>query len=593
MATFTPENPLAAVDIRLLMPWFDIRTIGNIEINVGQTAVVSPEGAPPHDVNYLGGTDLTASGADPTGGTFTTITVTGVGTLSGTLGNFAAIDDIDAFRILDGDDIITGSTQGLDFLFAGYGGGNDELNGNGGGDNFVVAERIGTPFLTITGASNVVDTLFVWSNIYTSATFLDLRISNLNSIDAITLDPGTRAIILAAQLGSAISTTAVIGAFSGNAVFDIVKQTNGGTFDASALSVNQNTLFRIFGTTTGETITGNDDGPTDLHPGAGIDTVNGGSRGDFFFVAGNEGEFDTLNGGGGADTLTVEGTASLVLNRFNTLTSSIEIFDGNGKGVLGNGNANVFNLVGLTARSGLPFVNAGAGKDTITGSKFADMIVASGSEAQFDVMKGGLGPDTLRAAGGASLVLDGFNAAAASIERFEGNGKGLVGNADRNVVNLAGLTTVTGLPFIDGGGGNDTITGNSGANRIIGGRGADTMNGGAGAVRDVFDFNAVNETGRGAATRDKIIGFQHLRDDIDLSTIDANGAAAGHKFAFLATKDAVFNGVRGELRWFQEDRQGGSNDKTIIAGDINGDKVADLQIELKGLITLTGADFIL
>ena len=50
------------------------------------------------------------------------------------------------------------------------------------------------------------------------------------------------------------------------------------------------------------------------------------------------------------------------------------------------------------------------------------------------------------------------------------------------------------------------------------------MTGGAGA--DDFDFNNVAEIGRGA-TRDVIRDFVHLVDDIDLSTIDANGGGGG------------------------------------------------------------------
>ncbi len=38
---------------------------------------------------------------------------------------------------------------------------------------------------------------------------------------------------------------------------------------------------------------------------------------------------------------------------------------------------------------------------------------------------------------------------------------------------------------------------------------------------------------------------------------------------------------------------GTANDKTIIEGDVTGDGRADFQIELKGLIGLTAADFLL
>ena len=96
-----------------------------------------------------------------------------------------------------------------------------------------------------------------------------------------------------------------------------------------------------------------------------------------------------------------------------------------------------------------------------------------------------------------------------------------------------------------------------------------------------------------ARSRDIISDFAHLGDIIDLSTIDANGAAAGDTFSFLATKGAAFTGAAGQLRWFQSDAAGTASDVTIIEADINGNRVADFQIQLTGLKTLTAADFIL
>ena len=54
-----------------------------------------------------------------------------------------------------------------------------------------------------------------------------------------------------------------------------------------------------------------------------------------------------------------------------------------------------------------------------------------------------------------------------------------------------------------------------------------------------------------------------------------------------AAKNAAFTGVKGQLTW----SQAGGN--TLVQGDIDGNKVADFQIELTGLKTLTAADFIL
>ncbi len=116
------------------------------------------------------------------------------------------------------------------------------------------------------------------------------------------------------------------------------------------------------------------------------------------------------------------------------------------------------------------------------------------------------------------------------------------------------------------------------------------MTGGAGA--DDFDFNRVAEIGKGA-TRDVIKDFAHLIDDIDLSTIDANGVAPGHAFTFLAAQGTAFTGAAGQLRWFRQDLAGTVSDRTIIEGDINGNAVADFQLQLAGLKTLTAADFVL
>ena len=55
----------------------------------------------------------------------------------------------------------------------------------------------------------------------------------------------------------------------------------------------------------------------------------------------------------------------------------------------------------------------------------------------------------------------------------------------------------------------------------------------------------------------------------------------------------VASGIAGQLHFRQENPAGTVNDKTIVEGDINGDKVADFQIELTGLKALAAADFIL
>ena len=63
---------------------------------------------------------------------------------------------------------------------------------------------------------------------------------------------------------------------------------------------------------------------------------------------------------------------------------------------------------------------------------------------------------------------------------------------------------------------------------------------------DVFDFNAVAETGKTATTRDVITDFVHLTDKINLSLIDAAGyVLAQHLELPFVTGDKSFESLKG------------------------------------------------
>ena len=369
MATFTPADPNTVVDTRLLVAWreggFAIDTI----TGSGTNTLTVTDDLTPFDLvlTYSGSTTMTASGNVPGAGTFNSISVLGGGTLTGiTPANFGDIVNVNAYRIFDGNDTINGSTQGGDFLFAGYAG-NDTLDGKGGGDFFRVSGRPGFPGLTIKGVSGAVDTLFIEKNIFTGETSLDLRSSTLTSIDAITfLDPGMTVVIRSGQLGAGVSSTAAIGALSGTGTFDIVMDTDGGTLDASGLQINPNTTLRLFGVNGAETISGTN-GPEQFFARAGADTVNGRGGDDIFFLENADAEFDKINGGTGNDKVVTSSTDGngAVLNGFNAAASSIELWQGN---VRGNAADNVFDFRGLTDQSAPEaffIVEGGAGNDTI------------------------------------------------------------------------------------------------------------------------------------------------------------------------------------------------------------------------------------
>ena len=63
-------------------------------------------------------------------------------------------------------------------------------------------------------------------------------------------------------------------------------------------------------------------------------------------------------------------------------------------------------------------------------------------------------------------------------------------------------------------------------NWFQGGLGKDTFSGGSGC--DLYDLNAVAESGVGTTKRDVIKDFDHLVDDVDLMGIDADTSIAGN-----------------------------------------------------------------
>ena len=269
----------------------------------------------------------------------------------------------------------------------------------------------------------------------------------------------------------------------------------------------------------------------------------------------------------------------------------------------------------LAARSTANTYYGLAGNDTISGGGGNDIIY--GDEGN-DTVSGGGNNDTFMATlndgddrytGNAGIdIYDlSLTTAAATVNLTAGTASSSQTGTDtlatiENVLGGSGADTITGSSaanVLNGGAGNDTILGMGGADTLLGGTGSDRITGGAardvmtgGADNDVFVFNAVSEIGNSVSARDVITDFVHGQDLLSLTAIDANTLLVGdNAFTFLATAGAAFTGVRGQLRWLQEDPAGTASDKTIVIGDVNGDRTADFQVELTGLVTLTSSDF--
>ena len=254
------------------------------------------------------------------------------------------------------------------------------------------------------------------------------------------------------------------------------------------------------------------------------------------------------------------------------------------------------------------------GIDTLASStRSLNLSAIGGGQIENAVLRGALALSAIGSNGNNSLNGE-ANSAANALAGLLGNDTYVIGAGD-TVADTGGIdalissTRSLALSLIGGGqienaflGGvaglsltgsavNNVLAGNSGANLITGGGGRDVLTGGLGADR--FDYNAISESGATAATRDYITDFKP-DDVIDLSTIDANGAAAGlGTFVWQGLSASVGHAfttaVAGQLHYFRVDSVNNLLDRTIIEGDINGDKIVDFQIELNGLFTLTAA----
>ena len=166
-------------------------------------------------------------------------------------------------------------------------------------------------------------------------------------------------------------------------------------------------------------------------------------------------------------------------------------------------------------------------------------------------------------------------------------------------------TSLRGFATASFASGDDVIAGRMGADKLLGGEGDDQfvyngvldgsvdeiIDGGGGKdiitggnQGDLHVFNSIAESGVGAA-RDKITDFSIGNDIIDLSAIDA--IAGGADDAFVFKGQSAFDGA-GQVRFTLT---GGGN--TIVEADLDGNGVADFQILLTGLISLTADEFIL
>ena len=188
---------------------------------------------------------------------------------------------------------------------------------------------------------------------------------------------------------------------------------------------------------------------------------------------------------------------------------------------------------------------------------------------------GGAGLDTIHGGNGNDWIDSGTEADL----QFGGNGD------DRLMGRWSGDT-------LYGGDGDDLVKGDAASDRIYGDGGEDVLVGGAGrdwlyggAEADVFLFRRTADSGLGTTLRDLILGFEAGSDLVDLTQIDANASSSGNQaFAWIGT--AAFGSIAGQLRVLA-----GAN--SILQGDVDGDGLADFELQFNAMATVSQNDILL
>ncbi|WP_152619671.1 VCBS domain-containing protein, partial [Paramagnetospirillum magnetotacticum] len=255
--------------------------------------------------------------------------------------------------------------------------------------------------------------------------------------------------------------------------------------------------------------------------GAGSDTMSGGAGNDTFLISNNDGSTDTFIGGDGTDTIMGNWSYdTLKVDNHLANLQGIEVIDG-GDGtpayntIQGGSGNDELDFSGMTVKSFV--IDGGAGNDTITGTSGNDTI--SGG-AGSDTMSGGAGNDTFLISnndGSTDTFIGGDGT-----DTIMGNWSYDTLKVDNHLANLQGIEVIDGgdgttsyntiqagsgndeLDFsgmtvknfvIDGGAGNDTITGTAGADTIQAGTGNDTVIANQGSVgSDVYHGGAGTDT---------------------------------------------------------------------------------------------------
>ncbi|MFO0902446.1 MAG: hypothetical protein U0939_05560 [Pirellulales bacterium] len=289
-----------------------------------------------------------------------------------------------------------------------------------------------------------------------------------------------------------------------------------------------------------------------LQGGDGGDNVQGGADDDLLLIQGDDAVNDVLLGGAGNDELRNVGASDVTLGGFNASTTdwsnSIELYSGNGYGIVGASGSNELHF-GFTRIESTTSIGGGDGDDDVTTShdNVSEVAYDGGAHSTGDHITLVFTPDQLGAMVTADILavksyvadptagpltvtaadaLGNFTAAnfeSASVAVYDDDliiditacFAAIVSDV-QIVVGTTGADTLTGTALADlifGQDGNDVISGLGGADCLFGGRDADSLSGGidadlllGGSGDDTLSGDQANDTLYGGSGGDTLYG---------------------------------------------------------------------------------------
>ena len=215
------------------------------------------------------------------------------------------------------------------------------------------------------------------------------------------------------------------------------------------------------------------------------------------------------------------------------------------------------------------------GDDVLRGSAGADILVGGIGN---DQLEGGVGDDIFDGGTGVDTAVFG---AAKNIVRLSVTGPQATGEDNDTLISIEN---------VNGGAGDDQISGNGSRNRLDGGLGRDILSGGGqqdwltgGANADRFVYTTLLDSAPGRDKRDNITDFNGaLGDRIDLRALDASELVAGRQRLRFIGKQP-FSSNAGEVRF----------SAGLLQVNSDADRLPEMEIALTGVTAFAGQSLIL